>query len=181
MYRDLQSFLSSIIQVTNLTINSSSIQHVAMQLLYSKECLPFKFKNLESLVIHHDGYFNLNMAVIALLLQGSKGLKKLLIKREFVSTDEDVQICGSLIRQPKNLLFLHELELEEVEIDMLTGNNVTSLVEFLLENAKMLKKMTVFSGKSMPTKIAQKLIAAALARGADFRSQGNKMVLELKP
>ncbi|KAM7255530.1 hypothetical protein ACFE04_008428 [Oxalis oulophora] len=180
---ELKTLLSSIVQATELTID-----HFSLQQLFLNNCLPYAFSDLQSLRISHDCSHIVTIPAIAWFLLGlSQNLKKMHMYHDFSASDGipldinkswfDLKVWESR----KNLLFIHGVE--EVELDIQVGVFEEWLVDFLLKNARKLKKLTISSKHSIPAKLAQKLVTflAASPERAELTSSGNKMVVEFKP
>ncbi|KAM7255639.1 hypothetical protein ACFE04_008537 [Oxalis oulophora] len=171
---ELKSLLSSLVQVTEL-----SIDHMSLQGLYDNNCLPFPFINLQSVRLH-NGFENISVPAIGHFLQGlSHNLKKLHMDH-YLGAEADIEILDATRFDLKfwesfNFSFVHGLE--EMELDIHEGNFEEGLVDFLLKNAIKLKKLTISSKHSIPTKLAHYLIAfvETSRHRAKFSSQGNKI------
>ncbi|KAM7252755.1 hypothetical protein ACFE04_008264 [Oxalis oulophora] len=79
----------------------------------------------------------------------------------------------------KNLNILFIGGLDELEIELVGGDNEQSLVEYLLTKAMNLKKLT-FSGPSLPMKIVSQTFKLSQASDARIQSEGARMVIQFK-
>ncbi|XP_071724753.1 pentatricopeptide repeat-containing protein At2g34400-like [Rutidosis leptorrhynchoides] len=173
----VKCILPSVDQVSSLNI----IWHT-IKVLYERNCLPYMFTNLQSLELNLVEPDDSEDQALASLLQGMpRSLKKLLIRHSYCepfSQSEHKSKHENLKKfwESRNFQFVQGLEEIHIEDGIQDICEVT-LLEYLLENAKQLKKLSFEWVPSIPCDISYKFLDA-VARGASFLLQGRMMLIK---